>query len=1092
MADDEAQFQLLLTSLMGADNDSRTKSEEVYNEIPDIKKLELLLSTIRNANSSLEVRTMSCVLLRRLFSNEFSEVWPKLTPEIQNSIKQQLIVAINEETGPPVRKKICDVVAELARNLIGDDGTMGWPEILKFMFDCASSEDAGLRESALNIFSSVPTIFGNQQGHYLDVIKQMLAQSLQDRAHPQVCFMAVKSLTAFIIANDKDQTILNNYKDLVPTMMEGIVDSVTAQDDDDLLKCLIELAENTPKFLRPQMENIIPFCLKVLSDANLGDQWRQLSLEVIVTLSETAPAMVRKFAKFIPLLVPQILALMVDLEEEEDWAVQDDQEDDETDTNAAAAESSLDRLACALGGKTMLPHILANIPQMLTSSDWRYRHAALMAISVCGEGCHQHMEQMLQNITEGVLPFFRDPHPRVRYATCNAIGQMCTDFGPIFQKKFHDKIVGELIHIMDDDANPRVQAHGAAALVNFSEDCPKLILVQYLDAIVAKLEQVLSRKFKELLEKGNKLVLEQVVTTLASVADTAEEKFIKYYDQFMPCLKYIVQHAIQPELRLLRGKTIECISLIGLAVGKDKFGQDCNDVMQLLLKTQTESETLADDDPQISYMISAWARMCKILGSDFQQYLPLVMGPVLKAASLKPEVAVLDGEDMKAMENDNDWQFVTLGDQQSFGIRTAGLEEKATACQMLVCYARELKEAFAPYTDQVVQLMVPLLKFYFQDDVRIAASESLPYLIDCAKIRGEQYVVEMWNFILPSLLNAIEMEPEKEVVPEHLNSLAKSIEKLGKNCIMEENLNKLIEIIDKLFVDHFQRQEERQEKRKDEDYDEDLEETLLDEDDTDVYVLSKVSDIIHSFFGTHKEEFLPVFEKMMPNFVKLLNQERPWPDRQWALCIWDDVIEHTGPHSAKYQEYFLRSMIAYLCDKTPEVRQASAYGIGVQNRYKTEVYFVLESLPILVQVIEREESKSPENVNATENCISAVTKICKYNSSKVNLNDIIPRFVTWLPVYEDEDEAVHIFGYLCDLIDMNHPAVLGANNSNLPKIIWSIAEVMQKETFATDADIYVRLVNIVKQVQTNESVFGACLQELTPVLREALMEGLKH
>ena len=79
-----------------------------------------------------------------------------------------------------------------------------------------------------------------------------------------------------------------------------------------------------------------------------------------------------------------------------------------------------------------------------------------------------------------------------------------------------------------------------------------------------------SLEFLQLLERGTKLVLEQVVTTLASVADTAEERFIAYYDRFMPCLKYIVQNANSPELKLLRGKTIECISLIGLAVGREK------------------------------------------------------------------------------------------------------------------------------------------------------------------------------------------------------------------------------------------------------------------------------------------------------------------------------------------------------------------------------------------------------------------------------------------------------------------------------------------------------------------------------------------
>lgn len=38
----------------------------------------------------------------------------------------------------------------------------------------------------------------------------------------------------------------------------------------------------------------------------------------------------------------------------------------------------------------------------------------------------------------------------------------------------------------------------------------------------------------------------------------------------MPKLKYIIDNAITPELRQLRGKTLECVSLIGLAVGHDK------------------------------------------------------------------------------------------------------------------------------------------------------------------------------------------------------------------------------------------------------------------------------------------------------------------------------------------------------------------------------------------------------------------------------------------------------------------------------------------------------------------------------------------
>lgn len=42
------------------------------------------------------------------------------------------------------------------------------------------------------------------------------------------------------------------------------------------------------------------------------------------------------------------------------------------------------------------------------------------------------------------------------------------------------------------------------------------------------------------------------------------------------------------------------------------------------------------------------------------------------------------------------------------------------------------------------------------------------------------------------------------------------------------------------------------------------------QDDEDTYILSKVADVIHSLFGTHKETFLPMFEQLLPHFVKLL------------------------------------------------------------------------------------------------------------------------------------------------------------------------------------------------------------------------------
>lgn len=74
----------------------------------------------------------------------------------------------------------------------------------------------------------------------------------------------------------------------------------------------------------------------------------------------------------------------------------------------------------------------------------------------------------------------------------------------------------------------------------------------------------------QLVERGTKLVLEQIVTTIASVADTVEHDFVMYYDRLLPCLKYIIANANTEELKMLRGKTIECVSLIGNLEHTDK------------------------------------------------------------------------------------------------------------------------------------------------------------------------------------------------------------------------------------------------------------------------------------------------------------------------------------------------------------------------------------------------------------------------------------------------------------------------------------------------------------------------------------------
>lgn len=87
-------------------------------------------------------------------------------------------------------------------------------------------------------------------------------------------------------------------------------------------------------------------------------------------------------------------------------------------------------------------------------------------------------------------------------------------------------------------------------------------------------------------------------------------------------------------------------------------------------------------------------------------------------------------------------------------------------------------------------------------------------------------------------------------------------------------------------------------------------------------------------------------------------------------------------------------MVAYVTDINSEVRQAAIYGCGVLGMCGGPSFagVCAEIMPFLLQVINNNEARSVDNISATENAISAIAKILEYNSSAVNVNDILPNW----------------------------------------------------------------------------------------------------
>ncbi|MFS7907565.1 putative TOG domain, importin beta family [Helianthus anomalus] len=1067
---DPAPFEVLISHLMSASNEQRSNAEELFNlcKQADPNRLVLKLAHMLQLSPHMEARAMSAVLLRKQLTQDESLVWNSLSPETQSSLKSVFLNCVQNEQAKTIMKKLCDAISELASVILRDNG---WPELLPFMFQCVSSDNYKLQESALLIFAHLSQYVGESLIPHIKHLHGVFLQCLTTSGSADVRIAALSAAINFIqclsSAGDRDR-----FQDLLPAMMQTLTESLNGGQEataQEALELLIELAGTEPRFLRRQIVEVVGSMLQIAEAETLEEGTRHLAIEFVITLAEArerAPGMMRKLPQFVSRLFAILMRMLLDIEDEPAWhSAETEDEDVGESSNYSFGQECLDRLAIALGGNTIVPVASELLPSYLAAPEWQKHNAALVALAQIAEGCSKVMIKNLEQVVTMVLNSFQDPHPRVRWAAINAIGQLSTDLGPNLQVQYHQRVLPALASAMDDFQNPRVQAHAASAVLNFSENCTPDILTPYLDGIVSKL--------LVLLQNGKQMVQEGALTALASVADSSQEYFQKYYDAVMPYLKAILVNANDKANRMLRAKAMECISLVGMAVGKEKFRNDAKQVMEVLMSLQgSQMET---DDPTTSYMLQAWARLCKCLGQDFLPYMSVVMPPLLQSSQLKPDVIITSADSDNEIESDDDsMETITLGDKR-IGIKTSVLEEKATACNMLCCYADELKEGFYPWIDQVAPILVPLLKFYFHEEVRKAAVSAMPELMCSAKLalekglaqgRDGSYLKQLSDYIVPSLVEALHKEPDTEICANMLNALNECLQISGP--LLDENqVRSIVDELKHVIIASSSRKKERAERTNAEDFDAEEGELLKEENEQEEEVFDQVGEILGTLVKTFKASFLPFFDELSSYIMPMWGKDKSSEERRIAICIFDDVAEQGREAALKYYDTYLPFLLDACNDENPDVRQAAVYGLGVCAEHGGSVIKPLigEVLSRLNFVIRQPDALELDNVMAYDNAVSALGKVCHFHRDSIDSAQVIPAWLSCLPIKTDLVEAKAVHDLLCSMVERSATELLGPNNQYLPKLISIFAEILCAGKDLASEQTINRIINLLRRLQ---------------------------
>ena len=1080
------QFEQIVQALLSGDNNIRSQAEAAYNAAK--ANLDALVSgliyLLRRQESEEQIRSMSALLLRKAVMQTSSEpgqsLVTQLSAPVATALKQQLLECIQVEPQRAIRKKVCDAVGQLGINVLSAD-MQAWPELLPFMLSATKSGNANMHEAALTIFNALSEFMCHKSRvSYHAVLLDVFQTSLQPDQPMLVRTAALKAIASFLLALE-DSNSRTAFANLVPLMLRAISDALQQGDEAEVrsaLEVFVEVAESQPKFLKKNIVDCVSGMIAISSNTDLEDATRHLALEFLLTIAENAPAQAKKIGTFCQQVVPVALGMMLEIEcdtpeELQEWEEQEEDEEDTEITNYDVGEEALDRLAIAMGGKVMVPVLFEHIQKLMKSQDWKQRHASLMAISQSGEGCEKQMAQNLEQILQMIVAMFSDPHPRVRWAAINTVGQMCTDFGPDLQRRHHALVLPTLIRTMDDGCK-RVQAHAAAAVINFCEHCSRSTLQIYLSDLLGKLMQLLQRNVRR--------VVEQAVTAIASVADVAESDFVPFYASFMPGLKGILQQGQAKEYRMLRGKAMECISLIGVAVGKEVFAQDAKEVMDLIIATQAASDAaqLDSDDPQISFMLQACGRICKCLGEQFQPYLPYVIPPLLRSAQIDPELRVLDHDDDDDEEEEEEGvESVTValrgGGHKRITIRTSALEEKATACTMLSTYAQELKEAFFPYVESVAQVLIPLIKFQYLDDVRTASMSAMPELLGATTsalkngVQGAspEIVMRLKDVMVVPILEQLASEPDVEALAQLLDSWNELIE-LGKECpparLNAEQLTKGLETCKKIISESMARREERQQQ---EDPDEDDEDEAADEEEQEEILVQNVVESVGKYLEVYTSaEVLPIFDQLLlPLFSTMFQPARPASDKVAALCVFDDIVEHCSADGGAdhYVATLLPAYLQYASAEEVGVRQAAVYGLGVlaEHSRTADEATLQQAAAKLLEVVDHPLAFGEDNATASDNAVSALGKVCR--RSEAIATHVLPRWLSKLPLGADKEEARSVHKALVEMVEATNLALMGANHERLPEIICVFGQLLDTELL--EDDVAPRVGNILRQIR---------------------------
>jgi hypothetical protein len=212
---------------------------------------------------------------------------------------------------------------------------------------------------------------------------------------------------------------------------------------------------------------------------------------------------------------------------------------------------------------------------------------------------------------------------------------------------------------------------------------------------------------------------------------------------------------------------------------------------------------------------------------------------------------------------------------------TAILEEKAMACNMLYQYANRLRGHFAPYVEQVLGVLAPLVRYRYNEGVRVAAVSALPALLTCAhehnisaanpqsaqqQAQNNVVVRALFEHLFEPMADCMRLEPDIEQECNIVRSFTECVELLHEPLAIDQ-LKCVSEVVKDTMIASSTRRQERVKQLQADDVDEETVEKFEVADSDEAELLGLLIDFTNRMVKNAKDSFMPVFHEQLAQQV---------------------------------------------------------------------------------------------------------------------------------------------------------------------------------------------------------------------------------